>query len=97
MYAVIFSATIKEIDSEYSQRAMKMRKLAIEKYGCLEFNAVTEGDNEIAVSYWPSLEHIQNWKNDPDHIEAQRLGQERWYSGYKVQVTKVERQYETHT
>ena len=97
MYAVIFSAKTKQIDDEYSTVANNMRSLAIEKYGCTDFTAVTEGDKEIAISYWPSQEHIQAWKNDPYHIKAQRLGQERWYSEYKVQAVKVQREYESRT
>ena len=97
MYAVIFSAKIKQIDDDYLAVAKKMRSLAIDKYGCTDFTAVTEGNKEIAISYWPSQEHIRAWKNDPDHIKAQGLGKERWYSEYKVQVVKVEREYESHT
>ena len=96
MYAVIFSATLKQFDDDYSSTAKQMRTLAIEKYGCTDLNVVTEGDKEVAISYWPSLEHIINWKNDLKHIEAQRLGQERWYSDYKVQIVKVEREYGKH-
>jgi len=29
-----------------------MRDLAINKYGCSEFISTTEGNNEIAISYW---------------------------------------------
>lgn len=97
MYAVIFTAEVKKFDDEYFSTAKKMRSLAIEKYGCTDFKASAEGNQEIAISYWPSLEHIKNWKNDLEHIEAQKLGQERWYSEYKVQVVRVEREYEKHT
>ena len=97
MYAVIFSAKIKKIDDEYFTTAKKMRSLAMEKYGCTEFKAVTEGEEEIAISYWPGEENIQAWKNDPDHMHAQKLGRERWYSEYQVQVVEVEREYESHT
>jgi len=96
MYAVIFTAKIKEIDDEYMIVATRMRELATEKYGCVDFKAVSEGEQEIAISYWPSLKDIENWKNDPEHIKAQALGQQRWYSEYKVQVVKIEREYEKH-
>jgi len=96
MYLVIFSATINKIDDEYTQTANKMRKLAIEKYGCLEFNSVTEGKQEIAISYWPTLKCIKEWKNDPEHLKAQRHGQARWYREYKVQIAKIESEYEKH-
>ena len=97
MYAVIFTAKVKEVDEEYMVLANRMKTLATERYGCIEFKFVSEDEHEIAISYWPSLKHIENWKNDPEHIKAQALGQQRWYSEYKVQVVKIEREYEKHT
>lgn len=35
--------------------AKKMRELAINQYDCLEFTAITEGSDEIAISYWKSI------------------------------------------
>ncbi|MFC9130197.1 hypothetical protein ACFT4A_25520 [Streptomyces sp. NPDC057099] len=29
----------------------------------------------------------------PEHLQAQRLGRERWYSSYSVEVARVERAY----
>jgi hypothetical protein len=44
MFAVIFRATVKEVDSEYGKMAKKLRKLAFETYGCIDFIVVCEGD-----------------------------------------------------
>lgn len=77
MYVVIFKAKVRQFDDEYSQMAERMRELALTEFGCLEFNAVTEGDQEIALSYWPSEEHIKAWKQHPEHLAAQQLGKER--------------------
>ncbi len=54
MYAVIFRAEILELDAEYAAMARRMRDLAIDEYGCVEFVACTEGNTEIAISYWES-------------------------------------------
>lgn len=93
MYAVIFTATIKPLDDEYSQTAAKMRDLAFSQYGCTELNSVCEGDKEITISYWPTLAHISAWQADSAHQAAQALGKEKWYKDYSVQVTYIERQY----
>ncbi|MDN3485467.1 antibiotic biosynthesis monooxygenase [Pseudoalteromonas sp. APC 3224] len=89
MYAVIFRAKIKELDAQYSKMAERMRTLAINEYGCIEFTACTEGNDEIAISYWPSLEHIKAWHQNPEHKIAQELGKTKWYDSYQVQVTEV--------
>ena len=93
MYAVIFRAEINKLDQSYADMAARMRELAITKYGCIDFMALTEGNQEITISYWGSEEQITAWKNDPEHREAQELGRSKWYKSYKVEVVKVEREY----
>lgn len=93
MYAVIFRAEINEIDANYSETAKRMRALAINEYGCLEFTSATEGHHEIAISYWESLEQIEKWKQNSEHLDAQTLGRQKWYKSYNVQVVEVVREY----
>jgi heme-degrading monooxygenase HmoA len=93
MYAVIFRAKIAQADKAYFQTAERMRELACGKYGCLEFVYMTEGKEEIAISYWETEKQIQDWKKDPEHIKAQQQGRTRWYESYNVEVCKVERSY----
>ena len=89
MYAVIFKAEVKELDESYSEMAERMRKLAINEYGCIEFTSCTEGNSEIAISYWPSKDAIKAWKDAPEHRQAQELGKSKWYQSYQVQVVEV--------
>lgn len=93
MYAVIFKAEINTFDKRYFKMAQRMRELAINKYGCTEFVAVTEGSQEIAISYWENQEQIKEWKQDAEHLVAQELGRSTWYKSYKVQVVEVIREY----
>lgn len=93
MYAVIFRATINALDEEYSKLADQLRERALKEFGCIEFHAVSEGDQEVAISYWPSLEHIQAWKKDALHQQAQRLGGSKWYHQYRVEVVEILRNY----
>jgi len=89
MYAVIFRATIAELDDEYLRMAERMKTLAFEKYGCIDFVSVTEGDEEIAISYWQTEQHIIDWKNDLEHQRAQLSGREKWYKSFSVEICKV--------
>lgn len=93
MYLVIFRATIRQPDPEYSQTAARMRELALNEFGCLGFHSVTEGKEEISLSYWPDEASIQTWKTHPEHQRAQQLGRERWYEHYSVEVARIERAY----
>ena len=93
MYAVIFEAQINQLDESYFATAARMRELATSNYGCVEFTSATEGDKEIAISYWQSFADIQNWKQDAEHLQAQKMGKERWYKNYTVRVVEVIRSY----
>jgi len=73
-----------------------MRELALRDFGCTGFHSVTEGSEEVALSYWPSEESIKAWKAHPEHIEAQRSGQ-YWYESYSVQIAEISREYHKTT
>ncbi len=93
MYAVIFRAEIAEADADYAGTAARMRDLALGEYGCVEFTSCTEGRQEIAISYWETLEQISRWKQNALHLEAQQKGRSRWYRSYTVEVVEILRSY----
>lgn len=93
MFVVIFRATARALDADYAATAARLRELALRDFGCLDFIAVTEGEQEIALSYWPDEAHIRAWKQQADHLMAQQLGRERWYGGYTVEIAEITRRY----
>jgi heme-degrading monooxygenase HmoA len=95
MFVVIFRATAQALDADYAAMAAQLRELALTRFGCLEFVAVTEGSQEVALSYWPDEASIQAWKQHADHRMAQQLGRERWYSDYRVEVAQIQRRYDS--
>jgi heme-degrading monooxygenase HmoA len=95
MYAVIFRAKTRDLDPEYYETANRLREIAMEKYGCQDFVSVSENGEEITISYWPDLTVIQEWKKDPDHLAAQKVGRAKWYIDYKVEMVEVLRSYES--
>ena len=97
MYAVIFRAEINELDEGYLEIAKRLRNLAVSKYGCIDFISLTEGNKEISISYWKTKEEIEKWKKDPEHIQAQGLGKEKWYKSYTVQIAEVVLEHEWRT
>ncbi len=97
MYVVIFRAKIRVFDDEYTKVATRMRELALEKFDCIEFHALTEGNDEVALSYWHDEQSIRAWKSHSEHVLAQQLGKERWYESYIVQVAQIAREYRVTT
>jgi len=97
VYVVIFRATVRSLDAEYSVAAARMRELALGQFGCIAFHSLTEGINEVSLSYWPSEESIRAWRSHPEHVLAQQAGRERWYKEYSVQVAEISREYHVAT
>jgi len=93
MIVVIFKATLRELDESYGPTAARMRHLALEEFGCVEFVSVCEGGTEISLSYWNDEAQIQAWRAHPEHRAAQEMGQSRWYASYTVEVARIERSY----
>jgi len=89
VFAVIFKARIAGFDDEYSRMAQRLKTLAFEKYGCLDFVSVTEGNDEIAISYWETEQQIRDWKNDPEHRLAQTRGREKWYGSFDIEICEI--------
>ena len=92
MYVVIFRATIAATDQESLSTAEKLRKRAMQEFGCTNFTSLCEGNQELTLSYWPSLEHIARWRNDPEHQAAQIKGRRSWYRDFQVEVAKIHQQ-----
>jgi len=91
-YAVIFTSHRKEGDNGYGQMASRMIELASEQPGFLGVESARD-DIGITVSYWSDIESIKQWKENAEHQEAQKMGHEKWYSTFKVRISKVERDY----
>lgn len=97
-YAVIFSSQrVKDNGEEYENMAAKMLELVEKQVGFLGFESARDPNGfGITVSYWASQEAISAWKDQIDHITAQKMGKSDWYTNYQVRVAKVERSYGNH-
>lgn len=91
-YAVIFTSKRTPADEDYNAMANRMVDLAKQQPG---FIGIESARNEIGitVSYWKSLEAIQAWKNNAEHLVAQQLGKEKWYEWFTTRIAKIEREY----
>jgi heme-degrading monooxygenase HmoA len=92
-YAVIFTTLRKEGDHGYEEMANKMEALAAKQPGFLGFETA-RSEIGISVSYWETLAAIKQWKDNSDHLIAQKKGKELWYQWYKLRICLVERDYE---
>jgi len=91
-YAVIFTSLRNKGNDGYGKMAERMLVLASSQPGFLGVESARE-DVGITVSYWSDIESIKKWKANLEHREAQKMGRRKWYSEFKVRVSRVERDY----
>ncbi|MEC8080035.1 MAG: antibiotic biosynthesis monooxygenase [Pseudomonadota bacterium] len=91
-YAVIFTSVRTAGDNGYGEVADRMVTLAEQQPGFLGMESARE-DVGVTVSYWQDLDSIRQWKQNVEHLSAQKMGREQWYETFKVRIAKVERDY----
>ncbi|MEM6684303.1 MAG: antibiotic biosynthesis monooxygenase [Bacteroidota bacterium] len=92
-YAVIFTSIQTKTLEGYAEMAQQMEDTAKQQAGFIGIDSARNAVG-ITVSYWESLEAIQQWKQHTDHIIAQQKGIKDWYAYYNVKICKVEREYD---
>ncbi|MCM2417992.1 antibiotic biosynthesis monooxygenase [Streptomyces sp. RKAG293] len=94
-YAVIITTLPSGEDPEgYADANRRMGPLSAKWPGYLGRESESGPDGrDLLVVYYADAESIASWKADPEHLEVQRLGRERWYASYSVEVARVERAY----
>ncbi|MBY8863742.1 antibiotic biosynthesis monooxygenase [Nocardia sp. CA2R105] len=96
-YAAILTTVLSQDGADmigYAEVAAHMAELAERVDGYLGMEFARDADCGITVSYWRDLDALQRWREDVDHLAAQRLGRERYYLGYRARICRVEHEYE---
>jgi heme-degrading monooxygenase HmoA len=91
-YTVIFSSIKNGESNTYDNMSKKMVELVDNQPGFLGFESAQE-EIGITISYWESIDYIQQWKMNVNHLDAQIKGKTDWYKSYVVRIAKVEREY----
>ena len=90
-FAVIFTAqrTLSDEDM-YSLTSKRMVELAQQQPGFLGLESVRGEDGiGITVSYWRDRESIRGWRINMEHLAAQQMGRQEFYSWYHIRVAEV--------
>lgn len=91
-YVVVFTIVLSDTLDGYEEMANRMVELASQQPGFLGMEYGTD-TVELTISYWTSLEAIQNWRMHTEHILARETGRKKWFKQFKVRIAKVERDY----
>ena len=77
----------------YPEMADEMEDLARQMPGFVDVKAYKADDGErLTVVWWQDEETLKGWREQVRHRLAQRLGREKWYEYYKLEVAQVVRQ-----
>ena len=95
MVIVIFRSRLKGGDElAYQEMLGKMVARVQASPGYISHKGYVSEDGErVTIVRFKSDEDALAWKNDPEHQVAQKLGRERWYEWFHVEVAKLEREY----
>jgi heme-degrading monooxygenase HmoA len=77
-------------DYEEMEERLMERVRATPGSGFVQLKSYQAADGErLAVVWWKDAESLERWRTDLEHQAAQRLGKERWFSFYDLQVAQV--------
>jgi heme-degrading monooxygenase HmoA len=98
MVVALFRSRLRpEHADEFQELAGKLMGLAESMPGFLSYKVFTSEDGERAsVIEFDSEAHLRAWREHPEHLEAQRIGRERFYAEYCLQVGEPARESRFH-
>ena len=95
MVITIFRSRLRpEHLKEYGEWATRIHDLAVKMPGFISIKGYTAEDGErVSIVEFESEESMRNWREQPEHREAQELGRKLFYSEYSIQVCQPIRDY----
>ena len=93
MIVVLFRSKLVDAPEGYAEMAAEMEAIARTMPGFIDVKGYLAEDGErLTVVRWESQETMRQWREQARHRVAQRMGRERWYTYYKMEVAEVVRE-----
>jgi heme-degrading monooxygenase HmoA len=94
MVIAVFRSRLRpEHAGEFQELAARMRELAEAMPGFRSYQVYAAEDGErCSIIEFDSHETLRAWREHPEHRAAQRLGRERYYAEYRLQVAEPARE-----
>lgn len=97
MIAVIFEAEMSaETQAEYLNWAAELRPLLAEIDGFLSierFQSLSTPGRLLSLSFWRDEAAVAKWRALPEHRRAQAAGRNHVFTGYRLRIAEVLRDY----
>ena len=94
MLIIVFRSRLKPgVRDEYVALVERMNELARTMPGYISHKGFFAEDGErVTIVEFAHEEGLRAWRTDPEHIAAQRLARQKYYSEYHVQVCTLDRE-----
>ena len=94
MIVTVFRSRLKPgLREEYVALAARMNELARTMPGYISHKGFFADDGErVTIVKFEHEEGMRAWRTHPEHVAAQKLGREKYYSDYSIQICEVRRQ-----
>jgi len=95
-YAVIFKSKRQDANHElYYQHDEKLEEKIKSLPGYISHFGIRHPETRagVTVAYFDSLDAIDSWRKDAEHMDAKKLAKSDFYENYSVEITEVIDQY----
>ena len=97
MVVIIEFELRKGAESEFEAAFTHMQEQVKQYDGYLGEAPCCRIENEkkfVTLFFWRDRKSIKAWREDPEHLEVQRLSRDKIFAWYKIRVCELEREYE---
>lgn len=92
MFSATFMVKIAGYDEQFHKLNDRIIEIAEANPGYLGRESWVDGERNVVVLYWKTLEDLQEFGAHPEHLYA-KARYKSWYAGYKVVIAEVLREY----
>ena len=94
MIVTVFRSRLKpDVRDEYNVAVARMNELARTMPGYISHKAFTADDGErCTIVEFEHEEGMRAWRTNPEHIAAQKMARQKYYTAYNLQVCKLDRE-----
>jgi heme-degrading monooxygenase HmoA len=94
MIVVVFRSRLRDGGSPaYTETGRRMEELARRQPGFVSLKTFTADDGErVTISEFQSLDAVDAWRAQLEHLEAQRRGRTEFYAEYSLQTCELIRE-----
>ncbi len=94
MIVTVFRSRLRpELEDEYAALVDRMEKIARTMPGYISHKGFFADDGErLTIVEFENEEGLRAWRTNPEHVAAQRLGRQKYYTEYHIQVCTLDRE-----